>query len=101
MVVLLTLSVLANAVGNVAGNGLWALNRPRANFVADMLTLTVAIAAAPPLVGPYGAKGAAMATLTACIFGAVFRQLIFRQASAEATQASRGLKPSGSARLSD
>ena len=87
MVALLTLAVLANAVGNVAGNGLWALDRPRANFVADILTLTVAIAAAPPLIGPYGATGAAAATLAASALGAIFRQLIFQQAASEAVHA--------------
>ncbi len=75
---LMALSVLANALGSVAGNGLWAIDKPRANFVADMVTLTVAIAAAPAMVGPYGAKGAAMATLSACATGAVIRLLIFQ-----------------------
>ncbi|MCR9197556.1 MAG: lipopolysaccharide biosynthesis protein [Planctomycetaceae bacterium] len=79
LISLLTFSVLANAVGNVAGNGLWALNLPRANFVADMLTLIVAIAAAPVMIRPWGATGAAMATLTACTCGAIVRQAIFLQ----------------------
>lgn len=83
LVVLLTLSVLANAVGNVAGNGLWAIDQPRANFVADMLTLTVAVAAAPGLVSPFGAKGAAMATLASCTVGAAFRLLIFHSVARE------------------
>lgn len=85
MVTVMTLSVLANAFGNVAGNGLWALDKPRANFVADMLTLIVAVATAPLLIGPYGALGAAGSTLAACTFGAFFRQLIFLQAAAEKT----------------
>lgn len=77
MVALLTLAVLANAFSNVAGNGLWALDKPRLNFVADMVTLTVAIATAPMLIGPYGATGAALSTLAACAVGAICRQLIF------------------------
>ena len=81
LISLLTFSVLANAVGNVAGNGLWALNLPRANFVADMLTLIVAIAAAPVMIRPWGATGAALATLTACTCGAIVRQLIFQQSA--------------------
>lgn len=79
LISLLTFSVLANATGNVAGNGLWALNLPRSNFVADMLTLIVAIAAAPLLIRPWGATGAALATLIACSCGAIARQLIFQQ----------------------
>ena len=81
MVALLTLSVLANAFSNVAGNGLWALDKPRLNFVADMVTLTVAIATAPILIGPYGATGAALSTLSACSVGAICRQLIFFDAA--------------------
>ena len=86
MVTVMSLAVLANAFGNVAGNGLWALDRPRANFVADMLTLVVAISTAPILIGPYGALGAAGSTLAASAFGAFFRQLIFMQAAAEKAQ---------------
>ncbi|MEZ6123933.1 MAG: lipopolysaccharide biosynthesis protein [Planctomycetaceae bacterium] len=85
IVTLMTLSVLANAIGSAAGNGLWALHQPRANFVADMITLTAVIAATPALVAPYGAWGAAAASLVACVLGAVCRTLIFRQCSAEAT----------------
>ena len=83
MVILLTLSVLANAIGMAAGTGLWAVDKPRANFTADMLTLVIAIAAAPILVAPYGAIGAAIATLLASVSGAIFRQAIFQQVAAE------------------
>lgn len=79
LVVLLTLSVLANAMGSVAGNGLWALNQPRANFVADMITLTSAIAAALVFVKPQGPKGAAIAILVASVIGAVSRIGILQQ----------------------
>lgn len=83
LVVWLTLSVLANAIGMVAGSGLWAINRPRSNFVADMVTFTVAIVAAFTLVGPYGALGAAIATFAASATGAICRQVIFHQAARE------------------
>jgi O-antigen/teichoic acid export membrane protein len=85
MVFLLTLSVLANAIGMAAGTGLWALDKPRANFTADMLTLVIAIAAAPILVAPYGAIGAAMATLVASVSGAIFRQTTFHQVVTQQT----------------
>ncbi len=81
LVGLLTLAVLANALGNVAGNGLWALNQPRANFLADIVKLTAAIGGAPLLVQPYGAYGAAMAILLASIVGALTRYAIFETAS--------------------
>lgn len=83
MVTWLTLAVLANAIGMAAGNGLWAIDRPRANFTADMVTLTVAVIAAFTLVGPYGAPGAAIATFAASVAGAVCRQAIFQQAARE------------------
>jgi len=82
MVIWLTLSVLANAIGMAAGSGLWAIDKPRLNFVADMVTLTVAVAAAPALVGTYGAHGAAIATLAASVAGCVCRQFIFQQVAA-------------------
>lgn len=83
MVTWLTLSVLANAIGMAAGSGLWAIDRPRANFTADMVTLTVAIIAALTLVGPYGAPGAAIATFSASLAGAICRQVIFQRAARE------------------
>lgn len=81
LISLLTFSVLANAIGNVAGNGLWAFDQPRTNFVADMMTLVVAIASAPVLIRPYGATGAAMSTLIACSMGATVRQMVFLQSA--------------------
>lgn len=83
LVTWLTLSVLANAIGMAAGSGLWAIDRPHANFAADMLTLTVAVIAAFTLVGPYGPLGAAIATFAASAVGAVCRQFIFQQAARE------------------
>lgn len=83
LVGLLTLSVLANALGALAGNGLWAIDRPRANFVADITTLIVAIGGAMLLVQPYAAYGAAMATLFASSAGAIVRYTIFRAQLAE------------------
>ena len=79
LVGLLTLAVLFNALGNVAGNGLWALNQPRANFVADVITLTSAIGAALVFVKPYGPKGAAVAILVASAIGAAARFGIYQR----------------------
>lgn len=79
LVGLLTLAVLANALGNLSGNGLWAIDRPKANFTADMATLVVAVIFASLLIGPYSAKGAVIATLLASVVGATFRHVIFRK----------------------
>ena len=81
MVTWLTFSVLANAIGMSAGSGLWAIDRPRANFTTDMVTLVVAVIAAFTLVGPYAAPGAAMATFAASFAGAICRQVIFQRAA--------------------
>lgn len=78
LVGLLTLSVLANALGALAGNGLWAIDRPRANFAADITTLVIAILCASLLVQPYAALGAATSTLLASAAGAAVRYAIFR-----------------------
>jgi O-antigen/teichoic acid export membrane protein len=60
---ILALSVLANSMGVTAGNGLWAMERPSANFVADLFSLGVVIVATVTLVPLYGPLGAALATL--------------------------------------
>lgn len=86
LVGLLTLSVLANALGALAGNGLWAIDRPRANFVADITTLAIAILCALLLVKPYAAFGAALATLLACAGGAAVRYAIFRAQLAQSPE---------------
>ena len=59
----LSLSVLANSLGVTAGNGLWAMERPQANFVADLFSLGVVIVATISLVPLLGPLGAALATL--------------------------------------
>ena len=75
----LSLAVLVNALGVSAGNGLWAIDRPSANLVADVLTLFAAIAGAMMFIPFWGAFGAALAMLTANTIGAATRQLILRR----------------------
>ncbi|MBW8885685.1 MAG: lipopolysaccharide biosynthesis protein, partial [Planctomycetia bacterium] len=79
----LSLSVLANSAGVVAGNGLWAMERPRANFLADLCSLAVVIAATFVLVPAYGALGAAIATLAGTTTDAAVRLWILKQAMRE------------------
>ncbi len=70
---LLALSATVNAIGVVAGNGLWALDRPRANLWGDVATLLTTVSAAILLVLPLGLAGAALATLTGIVVGTVAR----------------------------
>lgn len=58
---LLSLALLANSLGMVAGNGLWAMERPSANFGADVAAMLVTVAATVSLVPTWGGKGAAAA----------------------------------------
>lgn len=74
----LALSVLANSIGVTAGNGLWAMERPKANFVADLCSLAVVIGVsivAVPLLGPLGA---ALATLAGTASDALVRLWILQ-----------------------
>jgi O-antigen/teichoic acid export membrane protein len=79
----LALSVLANSMGVTAGNGLWAMERPHANFVADLLSLGVVIVATISLVPHYGPLGAALATLAGTSSDAAVRLWILRQTMRE------------------
>ena len=79
----LSLSVLANSAGVVAGNGLWAMERPKANFVADLCSLGVVIATALFFIPALGPLGAAIATLAGTATDAAVRLWILRRAMQE------------------
>ncbi len=79
----LSLSVLANSLGVVAGNGLWAIERPSANFVADLCSLVVVVVTAIVLVPLWGPLGAATATLAGTASDAAVRLWILRLAMRE------------------
>jgi len=79
----LSLSVLANSAGVAAGNGLWAMERPSANFVADLVSLLVVIGATIVLVPRFGPLGAAISTLAGTSTDAVVRLWILRLAMRE------------------
>lgn len=79
----LSLSVLANSAGVVAGNGLWAIERPSANFVADACSLVITIVATFICVPLWGPLGAAMATLAGTASDAAVRLWILRLAMRE------------------
>lgn len=79
----LSLSVLANSAGVVAGNGLWAIERPSANFVADACSLGITIVATLICVPLWGPLGAATATLAGTASDAAVRLWILRLAMRE------------------
>jgi O-antigen/teichoic acid export membrane protein len=78
----LALVMFANGVGTIAGTGLWAIDKPRINFTADVVTLLVTIAAGFALVVPLGAFGAALAILAGTSTGCVVRTLRLQRALA-------------------
>jgi O-antigen/teichoic acid export membrane protein len=79
----LSLSVLANSFGVTAGNGLWAMERPKANFVADLCSLAVVVVVTILCVPQWGPMGAALATLSGTTTDALVRLWILRQTMRE------------------
>lgn len=77
--ILLTLafSMLFTSMGMVAGNGLWAIDEPQLNFVADVCCMVVTLLAAAILISSYGALGAALATMIGTLVSAVVRIITF------------------------
>jgi O-antigen/teichoic acid export membrane protein len=71
----LALALLAGSMGVTAGNGLWAMERPQANFLADVCGLAAAAAAALACVGWLGELGAALAALSGAAVGSSVRGL--------------------------
>jgi len=69
----LATSAMMSAVGMVAGIGLWAVEQPQSNLVADVVSLLVTLAFAAMLVVTFGALGAALATLAGTTTAAVVR----------------------------
>ena len=70
---LLTTAVLVNGLGSIAGNGLYAMQRPHSNLVADICVLLVTVALSLWLLAPLGVTGAAIATLGGVTAGVVAR----------------------------
>lgn len=59
----LAFGLLAGSIGMTAGNGLWAIERPAANFRADVCALMATVVSAALLTPPYGVLGAALSSL--------------------------------------
>lgn len=77
IVLIFALSVLVRSLG-IAGNGLWALEHPEANFVADVCTLISTLGLAVCLIPLMSVLGAAVATLVGATVGTIMRCLSLR-----------------------
>lgn len=73
ILIALAVSTLMNGLSIVSGSGLWAIDRPRSNFLADVCCMGATLIAAAVLVHPFGALGAALATLAGTSTAAVVR----------------------------
>jgi O-antigen/teichoic acid export membrane protein len=75
---ILAFGSLANSLGIVAGNGLWAMERPAANFRADVLAMLTWILATYFFVTPWGAYGAACASTLGIVVSAMVRLITLK-----------------------
>ncbi len=73
VIAVLALSMLAASFGMSPGYGLWALDRAAMTFRADVLGVSITIAAAVYLVPHYSTLGAAAAMLAGTFVGSVLR----------------------------
>ena len=73
VVSVMALVIVAQALGNVAANGLWAMEQSQAHLVADSAMLLVTLGVAAMAIGPMGVLGAALATLAGATAGALVR----------------------------
>jgi O-antigen/teichoic acid export membrane protein len=80
---ILSLAVLINSLGSTAGNGLCAMDRPGANFRADVATFAVSIVAMLTLIPLWGTLGAALAAVCSMTADAALRWLILRRTMRE------------------
>ncbi|MCC7424253.1 MAG: lipopolysaccharide biosynthesis protein [Planctomycetaceae bacterium] len=82
---LLSVNMLANSLGMVAGNGLWALERPAANFKADLAALVATLLAICVLAPMYGAMGTVGSTVFGTTVGSLVRLATLRMAMRSVT----------------
>ena len=73
IIAVLSIATLVDALGLTANNGLWAIDRPAANFPADIIQSIVTLVTALWLVFPLGALGIAMAMVVGRVSGALVR----------------------------
>jgi len=76
----LAVGMLITSFGIVVGNGLWALDRPRPNFAADIASLAGSACLLPWAVSERGVAGVAWSLLAGTVLGTAVRAWAFRQA---------------------
>lgn len=77
VMIVLAIALLANSLGMVAGNGIWAMNLPAHNLSADVTSLVVTFGVAIVLVPSQGALGAAWSAAIGHTCSALQRWLSF------------------------
>lgn len=80
ILLMLALATLLSSFSVVAGNGLWAIERARSNFFADIFCAGGMLGVAAVAVVPLGAFGAALAVLTGNGIAMVVRLVILFRA---------------------
>ncbi len=83
LIAVLAMATFTDAVGLTACSGLWALDRPAANFAGDLVQLAVMIAFALALVTPLGAMGIAISLVAGRAAGAALRWFVLRMSLAD------------------
>ena len=78
LIAVLSVATLLDALGLTANNGLWAIDRPAANFPPDIAQLVVTLGTALWLVFPLGPLGIAIAMVFGRTAGALFRWITLR-----------------------
>jgi O-antigen/teichoic acid export membrane protein len=73
IIAVLSVATLLDALGLTANNGLWAIDRPAANFPADIAQLIVTLGMALWFVFPLGPLGIAIAMVLGRTAGALLR----------------------------
>lgn len=79
VVAMFALALWAGSFAMTAGNGLWAMDKPSANFRADAVSVVATICAAAILTPAYGVMGAAVSTFVGAASDAVMRWWTLRR----------------------
>jgi O-antigen/teichoic acid export membrane protein len=82
---ILGFAVVANSLRMTIGTGLWAIERPGANVVADVFMLTFTLGVALACVGRFGVWGAALGILSGSVAGALAGAVILSRSLQEAS----------------
>jgi O-antigen/teichoic acid export membrane protein len=75
----LALGTVVSSLGLAAGNGLWAVDRPRDNFVGDIVCMSTTLTMAALLIPRFSVLGAALANLAGMTAGAVARMVVLQR----------------------